>query len=321
MVNGSVEILRAVIRSGADYLERKAATVLDGDSGWAVAKELMAGLLDCPPAVLSMRMDQRPEAAVLTAFQDALSRFAAGEPLAYILGYSWFCGLRIRVGRGVLIPRPDTEVLVQQAVDCLIDLAEQSVSEPEREDPEPLRMLEVCTGSGCISLAVRDQYRRRWHRGMPALQIDAGDLDEAALAFARINVGQARADSDIHLFLSDLTQDLPEPGRRYDLLAANPPYIRTEVVRALDRGVRDFEPFRALNGGADGLDFYRRLLDEGARVLRPGGSMLLEHGYDQKAALMAELTDSAAWTAVRYEPDLSGRDRVLLTRLATPAEC
>lgn len=210
-------------------------------------------------------------------------------PLQQILGSQEFMGLEFYVNQHVLIPRQDTETLVELVL--------------EQQKNQEIRLLDLCTGSGCIavSLAVKGGYR----------QVTAADISEEALKVARRNWERLRPENqEMKFFQGDLFDALEKDTEAFDVITANPPYIPTEVIRGLEPEVRDHEPMLALDGTADGLHFYRRIAAEAGRWLRPGGRIYLEIGYDQGAAVSGLLAE-AGFTEIQVVKDLPGKDRVV----------
>ncbi len=189
-------------------------------------------------------------------YSDAVVARASRVPLQYLTGKQDFMGLTFHVDERVLIPRQDTETLAELVL---------------RENPEKnIRLLDLCTGSGClaVSLAVLGGYE----------EVDAGDISPDALEVAEEN--GRRLGGNVHFVESDLFSAL-DPGKAYDVIVSNPPYIPTEVIEGLEPEVRDYEPRMALDGSGDGLAFYRRLAAESPSHLKPGGRLYLEIGWDQ----------------------------------------
>jgi len=222
-----------------------------------------------------------------------VARREAGEPVAYLTGHKEFMGLDFVVNRSVLIPRPETELLVETALRLL---------------PHTPLIVDVGTGSGAIavSLAVL----------MPGAVVYATDQSRAAIEVARINAALHGVESRIRFFQGDLLAPLAglDLAGRVDLVAANLPYIATGEISALPREVRLFEPVSALDGGADGLDLYRRLIPAAAGMLKPGGWLLAEIGCGQREAVSG-LLRPPLWE-VTILKDLAGRDRLAAGRLA-----
>lgn len=224
-----------------------------------------------------------------------IERRAAGEPLQYITGHQEFYGLDFRVTPAVLIPRPETEFLVER----IIKLMDDSMTSP--------LIVDVGTGSGCIavSLAVN----------VPRARVIATDLSGDALEVARNNAERHGANDRIEFLQGDLLEPLETHHleNSVDVLASNPPYVNEGQAELIQREVRDWEPREALFGGVEGLDFYRRLLFEGLTFVRPGGYMILEIGYNQLDAI-TEIIAALEWELLDIVNDLQGIPRTVTLR-------
>lgn len=222
-------------------------------------------------------------------YQRMIEKRCSRIPLQYILGTQEFMGLTFQVDERVLIPRQDTEDLVELVLK----------EHPQKEK----RILDMCTGSGCIAISLAKLGGYKY--------VTAVDISEGALGVAAINSNNLGVEHQVSFVLGDLyerTEELPADG--YDIIVSNPPYIPTKVIRGLAPEVRDFEPALALDGTEDGLYFYRRLAKESGHFLRPGGWIYLEIGYDQGEAVSRLLADE------RYEEicvikDTPGLDRIV----------
>lgn len=234
----------------------------------------------------------------LPAFEAAVRRRAAREPLAYIVGSVGFRGLEFAIGPGVLIPRPETELLVDAAL-------EAALAEPGTD----VSFLDLCTGCGCVAVALALALREKGRTPHGA----GTDLSEDALRAARENARALAPGSDLVFLLADL---FPPEGARVDLVTANPPYIPSLDIPPLAPEIERYEPLVALDGGLDGLDFYRRLVSGAPRFLKPGGWLLLEHGADQGPAVRALLAGNPLYLDPETRADLAGHPRVTLARLA-----
>ena len=227
-----------------------------------------------------------PQAA---AYQAMLERRARHEPMQYILGEQEFYGLRFRVTPAVLIPRPETEHLVEAVLERL----------PKHT---PVRIADVGTGSGAIAVALA--------RKLPLAQIDALDLSQEALQIAQENGRVHEVDKRVRFILSDLLQAVrTEP---YDCVVSNPPYVADSEV--LEPQVSAWEPREALYAGPSGLEVYRRLIPEAHRQLNPGGMLAVELGWGQADAVAA-LLDRTLWSAPQQVTDLQGIARVLVAHV------
>jgi release factor glutamine methyltransferase len=255
-----------------------------------------------------------PEASVGPAaaerFADHVRRREAGEPVAYIRGLKEFHGLAFAVDSRVLIPRPETELLVDLALHEVFDRLGRA---PRPPGTPPVAVADVGTGSGAVAIALAVALRRR--HMLDAVEIFASDLVEGAVAAARENAVSHAVAHRVAVVQGDL---LVTPGHaagpvsvpdRFDVVCANLPYIRSDVLATLPVGT-SFEPREALDGGPDGLDVMRRLLAQLPERLAPGGVALLEIGADQGGAIPDEAARVVPRFDVRVEPDLAGRPRV-----------
>ena len=238
-------------------------------------------------------------------------------PLAQILGRQSFYGLDFFVNEDVLIPRADTECLVDLVLEDYADLAKQAgktysekrnsenVSNKHEDNVEneanssSLNILDLCTGSGCIGISVA--------KHLPYQELLLLDLSEKALAVAKKNA-EKHLGENVTLLQSDLLTGVQ--GKKFSLLLSNPPYIVSRVIPGLDREVSEYEPKMALDGGEDGLVFYRRIAREAKAVLLPGARLYLEIGYDQGESVK-DIFQKEGYEAVEVFPDLSGNPRVL----------
>jgi release factor glutamine methyltransferase len=260
------------------------------------AGTLLAHSLGCDRAFLITHADEALTVAQASAFRASVARRAAGEPFQYIAGRQEFYGLEFEVGPDVLIPRPETELLVEEALKLLKGL------------DAPL-VCDVGTGSGCIAVTLL--HERVDARGF------ALDVSPAALAVAARNAARHGVEERLQLLVSDCFDALrggAHEGTRFDLVASNPPYIAESDLEALQREVREHEPRLALTPGGDGLSVVRRLVAEAPHFLKPGGHLLIEIGFDQHEQVEA-LVDPKVWTLLGIHRDLQGIPRTVALRL------
>jgi release factor glutamine methyltransferase len=277
----------------------RAATQLQATGAPRLEAELLlAHVLDLSRASLYAHPNRAFPAHQRATYQTLVNRRALGEPLPYLIGHVEFYGLNLSVNTHVLIPRPETETLVDLA------LTLQSHSAPLQGLEYPISNIQsfadVCTGSGCIAIALAVHA--------PQARVYALDLSPGALAVARANAARHGVGDRVTFLQSDLLAALPEP---VDLIVANPPYIAAQEWGALPREVREHEPRLALDGGPDGLDVIRRLLDQSPAHLRLGGALLMEMGAAQGAAVAHLARRAYPSAVVTIRADLAGRDRVL----------
>ena len=214
------------------------------------------------------------------------------EPTAMILGEWDFMGLTFRLNKSTLIPEQDTEVLVETALE---ELKRRGLGEA------PLRILDLCTGSGCILLSLLHELRNAGGLGT--------DLSEEALEAARENAVRLGLQERAAFRQGDLWE--PVGDERFDLIVSNPPYVPTDVIPTLEPEVRCGEPYAALDGGEDGLVFYRRIMREAAGHLKPSGIIIVESGFDEAAQIAALMQDQKL-RGIRTVKDYGGLDRVVL---------
>ncbi len=248
---------------------------------------ILCELLKCNRASLYAHAEKEIAADILQAFNAMLQRRQQHEPLQYILGYTVFCGLRINVAPGVLIPRPETEVLVERAQQHL-------ATHPDAH------VLDIGSGSGCIPLAIK--------HFVPTATVLSCDISQDALAIARQNATALKL--DVHFFQNDiLTNTLTLPAhQKFHLIVSNPPYIPETEYRDLDTEVKDYEPALALDTGADPQLFYRAIAQTAAKRLYADGMVLVEthcdHAHDTAACFR-----KAGFVNTQVLQDLTGRDR------------
>jgi release factor glutamine methyltransferase len=241
-------------------------------------------------ALISRSGDPLPALAYST-FRHHLSRREQGEPVARILGEAEFFGLRLRLGPTVLVPRPETETLVE----LVLAAARTSFG----------RQVSICdlgTGSGAIAIALLSE--------LPEARAVATDISEDALSIAMLNAKQHGVHSRLTLRRADFGEAIGGP---FDIVVSNPPYIRTEVIGTLDREVREYDPQMALDGGPDGLAAYRAILAQAGELIAPGGLLAFEIGHDQGRSV-ATLCGDAHLSEVAIHEDLAGRERVVMAR-------
>ncbi|HEV8645441.1 MAG TPA: peptide chain release factor N(5)-glutamine methyltransferase [Burkholderiales bacterium] len=255
------------------------------------AQVLLGFTLGVTRAWLTTHMDQAADSEAAARFRSLVALRASGHPVAYLVGVKEFYGLPLRVTPDVLIPRPETEELVEAALERL----------PQGEGR---KVLDLGTGSGCIAIAIARQR--------PAAQVTAVDSSNPAMALARENA--AALDVEVEFLQSDWFAALGR--RRFDLIVANPPYVAADDPH-LRQGDLRFEPRPALAAGADGLANLRRIVRAAPKYLRPGGWLLLEHGYNQAEACR-DLLHNAGFAELVFRADIAGLPRIASGRLLTP---
>jgi release factor glutamine methyltransferase len=268
------------------------------DSPRLAAELLLGHVLTLPRIKLYTDYERSLTDRELTAFRVLVQRAAEHEPIAYLTGIAHFFNLEIEVNRDVLIPRPDTETLVENVLQLVRHQA-------GLESP---RILDLCTGSGCIAAALAHHLK--------SATVMATDISPAAVTIARRNVERLGLSARVVVEQGDLFAALAHvvDAQPFNLIVANPPYIPTAQIPSLDRNVREYEPLAALDGGLDGLTIHRRILAEAPDRLMPAGHVFIEIAFDQAAAVREIASRIDRLEDVRILRDYGGRDRVLATR-------
>lgn len=271
------EIVRELVRVGVDDAESEASVILEELFGASRSDILLNRDKDYDDSKIKPIIDKRERKI----------------PLQYILGAWYFMGERFEVSPDCLIPRPDTEILVYEALklikdgDCVADL---------------------CTGSGCIGVSMLKKSEKI--KALTLLDISSGALEMAKRNARALGVGNR-----CHFVLGDITKSLPDG--EYDMIVSNPPYIPSEDIKSLSDEVKN-EPMLALDGGNDGLDIVRSLIEKAPRSIKKGGYLLIEFGYDQGAqisSIMEEKLSQGAYSFYKIVKDYGGNDRALVARV------
>ncbi len=235
------------------------------------------------------------------------ARRAQGEPLQYIIGHVDFYGLKINVGRGVLIPRPETELLVEEA----IKLLKETPPHPplSKGGQRGVKILDLCTGSGCIAIALAKR--------LPEAHVYGIDKSDTAIQYAIQNATKNNI-KNVHFIKGDLFEPVTAhcslfTVHCFDCIVSNPPYIKTADIQGLQREIKDYEPVEALNGGEDGLDFYRRIFENAHKFLKETGIIILEIGHGQ-ADDVGKIAMNAGFKNVTFIKDYAGIKRILVGR-------
>jgi release factor glutamine methyltransferase len=290
---GGAWTIRRLLEWTSGFFTRK-----NVDAPRLAAELLLAHVLGIPRIKLYTDYERVLSERDLAAFRALVQRASEQEPIAYLTGKAHFFNLEFEVGPGVLIPRPDTETLVEN----VLQLARNT---PGFEAP---RVLDLCTGSGCIAVAIAHRLKNA--------TVTATDKSDKAVAIARRNVERLGVNDRVTVEQGDLYEPLARmvDVAPFNLIVSNPPYIPTNEMEKLDRNVRDYEPPEALDGGIDGLILHRRILEGAADRLVAGGRVYLEIGFDQGPA-SKEAAGHYEWLEdVRVLKDYAGHDRVLTAR-------
>jgi release factor glutamine methyltransferase len=268
------------------------------DSPRLSAELLLSHVLSIPRIKLYIDYERAPDPPQLAAYRELVRRAAEDEPVAYLTGRAHFFSLEFKVTRDVLIPRPDTETLVENVIQLV--RRQQGLENP--------RVLDLCTGSGCIAAAIAQNIK--------SAHVVATDNSPAAVALAKENIATLNLGDRVMVEEGDLFSPLSRLVDRqpFNLLVSNPPYIPSGQIANLDRSVRDYEPHLALDGGPDGMSFHRRIFTEAPQHLLAGAFVFLEIAFDQ-ADLAKEIAgEHAEFSEVRILKDHAGNPRVVAAR-------
>lgn len=274
-----------------DYLTQKGV-----DSPRLSGELLLSSVLGLKRIELYTQYNQPVAQERLEQLRGLVKRAGLHEPVVYLVGRTEFYSMEFEVTPDCLIPRPETELLVQRAIEFL------------RRRSGPQRVCDLCTGCGVIAVAIA--------ANVPDARVVATDLSAAALAVAAGNVAKHALQGRVELLQGDLFEPvIPQLDvTPFDLIACNPPYVSTAEYEALEKNVKDYEPRLALHAGADGLDVYRSLCGQVGQFLKPGGILLLEIGYAQGSAVHELLERTGAFAEIRVEKDLQKNDRIVVAQ-------
>jgi len=293
MTEGGTWTVRRILEWTTGFFARK-----DVDPARLSAELLLSHVLNVPRIKLYTDYERPLSEKELGQYRELVRRATEQEPIAYLTGKAHFFNLEFEVSRDVLIPRPDTETLVENVLQFVRHQA-------GFESP---RVLDLCTGSGCIAAAIA------YH--LKSSVLTATEISPAAAAVARRNIEQLGLKERVLVEEGDLFEPLSRmvDAQPFHLIVSNPPYIPTAQIETLDRSVRDYEPLKALDGGLDGLVVHRRILSEAPARLLPGGRAYLEIAFDQGELAQQIAGEYDAFDDVRILKDFGGRDRVLTLR-------
>jgi len=277
--------IKAALLEGAQYLTGATGTPnLD-------AELLLGELVGLDRAGLILKGQEELSEEDWAQYWEQLEKRRRGCPVQYLVREQEFMGLPFYVDERVLIPRPDTELLVEVVIEAM-----KVVDRP--------RILDLCTGSGAVAVSLAHYLKCGIVIGT--------DISPDALEVAQHNAEKNGVSERIHWHVGDLLEALPPGTEKLDAVVSNPPYIQSAVIPTLDVNVREYEPRLALDGGSDGLDCYRRIVNGAAGWLKPGGLLALEIGYDQRNDLLTLIETTGLYGCTECRQDLAGHDRVIL---------
>jgi release factor glutamine methyltransferase len=288
VVADSSRTFRGVLRWGRARLAEAGveSAVLD-------AEILLCWVLGADRAQLYLRLEEPARASEQEKFRALVERRAAREPLAYITGNKEFWSLDFIVTPAVLLPRPETELLIE----LVLYWSQRSSCD------RPIDILDIGTGSGVLAVTLA--------KHLPNSQVWATDISGAALEVAEANTKRHNVADRVRLLCGDLFEALADRAMMFDLIVSNPPYIPSADLRELEPEIRIWEPAAALDGGLDGLDYYRRIIHQGSARLKENGQVVVEIGADQGAQVARMFDRERCYTRAEIHRDGGGRDRVV----------
>jgi len=288
--------IRELMRSAIDHFQRSGF-----DEARLNVELLLAYALDLPRIHLYLHFDKPLSPEEVARFRSLYERRLKHEPVQYIIGAAGFMGLQFAVDRRVLIPRPETETLIEEVI----------VLSRKYPQDQPLDILEIGTGSGNVAVSIA--------KFVKSARIVTVEKSREAMEVAAENIRRHAVEEAVRLVHGDIFERVPEMfGKKFDIVVSNPPYIPAEEMNGLQEEVREFEPSCALTDGFDGLRFFQFASETGKSILKPGGSLAVEIGFGQ-ADRVRQILQDQAWTDVRAVNDLLGIPRVMTgTRPAEP---
>lgn len=286
--------IKEVIELGKQVLIRN-----NIDDASLVARELLAHVLGQNKQYLVIHSDDELEEEYRSKFVDCINQIVSGKPLQYITNKQEFMGLNFFVDENVLIPQPDTEVLVEETIKKCISVAELGAEQ------SPIKILDLCTGSGAIAISLNYVLAQKNINA----EIMASDISTKALDIAKKN--NESNNTSVKFAESNLFENIQKND--FDIIVSNPPYIKRKIIETLPCQVQA-EPHIALDGGEDGLDFYKKIIDQACKYIK-NGYVLLEIGYDQKDEVEGLFRANGRYSEIETVKDLSNNDRCVIARV------
>lgn len=286
--------IKEVIELGKQVLIRN-----NIDDASLVARELLAHVLGQNKQYLVIHSDDELEEEYRSKFVNCINQIASGKPLQYITNKQEFMGLNFFVDENVLIPQPDTEVLVEETIKKCISVAELGAEQ------SPIKILDLCTGSGAIAISLNYVLAQKNINA----EIMASDISAKALDIAKKN--NESNNTSVKFAESNLFENIQKND--FDIIVSNPPYIKRKIIETLPCQVQA-EPHIALDGGEDGLDFYKKIIDQACKYIK-NGYVLLEIGYDQKDEVEGLFRANGRYSEIETVKDLSNNDRCVIARV------
>lgn len=258
-----------------------------------ITRELLAFVLGVEKQYLVIHLEDELNAEDYIKFKKYIKELINGKPLQYITNNQEFMGLNFFVNENVLIPQPDTEIIVEETLKKCKELLQKNAQ---------IKILDLCTGSGAIAVSLANFLGDK-------IEIFASDISAKALEVAKYN--NEKNNTNVRFIESDLFEDIQE--QKFNIIVSNPPYIRSNVINELSKQVQN-EPHLALDGGEDGLEFYKKIIEQSCNHIK-NGYLILEIGYDQKADVENMLKDNKNYSEIKTIQDLSGNDRCVVAKV------
>ena len=271
-----------------EILEYGKNNLIEKEEPLRLSKMLLKHLLNVTDSYILINSEEELELDIEKEFKEKIECLKAGTPIQYITNKQEFMGLDFHVDSNVLIPQPDTEILVEE----VIKLCKENVN-----------VLDLCTGSGAIGVSIA--------KNVENAKVTMSDISNKALEIAKRNSENNQVIDNCKFVLSDMFENIQE---KFDVIVSNPPYIKEEVIKTLDKEVQN-EPHLALDGGKDGLYFYKIIAENAYKYLKKDGILALEIGYDQKEEIMNLLELEGKYTHIYCKKDLAENDRVIVCKL------
>lgn len=278
-----------------EILEDGRRNLIEYDEPYKLSKMLLKHLLKIEDNYLIVHQDDDVEQNIEEEFYKKMNLLKMGKPIQYITNNQEFMKMKLYVDENVLIPQPDTEILVEEILNIC-----QKQSSCSLQNKRSYRMLDLCTGSGAIGISLA-KYIENNH-------VIMSDISDKALEISKKNAMQNKVEDKCEFIHSDMFENI---DGKFDIIVSNPPYIKTEVIKTLDKQVQN-EPIIALDGGEDGLEFYKSIIDQAYKYLNANGILALEIGYDQQQEVLKLLKKSGKYKNIYSKKDLSGNDRVVI---------
>ena len=271
-----------------ELLEYGKKNLIEKEEPIRLSKMLLKHLLNVDNSYLLMNSNKEIEEKIAEEYKADILRLKQGMPIQYITKVQEFMGLNFYVDENVLIPQPDTEILVEEIIEIC------------KRKEQPYHILDLCTGSGAIGVSLAKQIQNA--------HVTMSDISAKALQVAQKNAKENEVIKNCRFILSNMFEEIEG---QFDMIVSNPPYIQTEVILTLSKEVQN-EPKLALDGGQDGLKFYRMIAEQAHQHLNKKGILALEIGYDQKEDVIQLLEQTQAYTNIDCKKDLAGNNRVIL---------